>query len=185
MTRTNGRSPTRQYRWSRPGDGCRMLLRPRWDSATRCRRCSSSAPPPAAPTSHALAPFVCSPLLAAPLRSSPLLSAPLRSSALLCAPLLSSCIYRRVPVCVPSSRHSRLVVRDELEGVQRYSQRHVAIKINPWKIEKSIWAPRRDWCDSRWWWETEECAKRMIIQDWERAVKVAHHTHTHTTQGCA
>ena len=87
------------------------------------------------------------------------------------------CAYAcvRVRVChLPNLRcaRSRLVVREQLDAVRTYSQRHKEVKRKPWKLEESIWAPRREWCDSRWFWETEKAARKMLQTDWDRALKV-------------
>lgn len=43
---------------------------------------------------------------------------------------------------------------------------------SPWKLEESIWAPRAQWCDSKDFWDTEACARRMLQTDYTRAIAV-------------
>lgn len=39
-------------------------------------------------------------------------------------------------------------------------------------VEESIWAPRVKWCDSRAFWDTEDCSRGMLETDWARAHEV-------------
>ena len=38
-----------------------------------------------------------------------------------------------------------------------------------WKIEESIWAPRRKWADSRDFYDTPECLRKALEADWRMA----------------
>lgn len=39
-----------------------------------------------------------------------------------------------------------------------------------WSLDNSIWAPRRQWCDARDFYDTDSVHRRMFECDWERAL---------------
>lgn len=68
-------------------------------------------------------------------------------------------------------RRTRYNERIQLEGIQRYEKRLAKPKpTKPWTLEGSIWAPRRKWCDSLDFYDTEECERGMFATDWERCL---------------
>ena len=62
----------------------------------------------------------------------------------------------------------RFIIREELGGVTRYTQR---FKKKTWKLEESIWAPRTTTCDSKAFYDSPLCARLALEKDWERALK--------------
>ena len=41
----------------------------------------------------------------------------------------------------------------------------------PWKLEDSIWAPRKQWCDSLDFYDTDACERKMFESDWNRCLQ--------------
>ena len=41
-----------------------------------------------------------------------------------------------------------------------------------WRLELSIWAPRKRWCDSRDFFDTEGTEMQMFLRDWEEVAAI-------------
>ena len=54
--------------------------------------------------------------------------------------------------------------------VRRYSKGK-AKKAKPWKLDTSIWAPRRVWADARAFLDTDDSLRKALRRDWGRAVE--------------
>ena len=68
---------------------------------------------------------------------------------------------------------SRYYVRDQLAGVHAIAPgKRKSKKKSSWRLETSIWAPRTKWCDSKAFYDSEDCMTRMLECDWKRAVAV-------------
>lgn len=77
-------------------------------------------------------------------------------------------------VAVQELSWHRLVVKEEVDGYERiHGKRRPAAPKKQWKLEESIWAPRKLWCDSRDFYDTDACARRMLDKDWERGLDVS------------
>ena len=77
-------------------------------------------------------------------------------------------------------RRNRLFVPEEIERQKRRPLPPVRRKavtpktplprrMTTWKIGNSIWNPRRRWCESKAFYDTEECERAMLKKDWDIA----------------
>ena len=76
-----------------------------------------------------------------------------------------------IDITLMELRMNRFHVPSTLDGVKTYEQRTRKAKAKkPWKLEESIWAPRAKTCDSKDFWDSDECEKKLFESDWERCV---------------
>ena len=76
-------------------------------------------------------------------------------------------------------RRNRLFVPEEIEKEKRKKPpvRRKAItpmtpklqRVPTWNIRNSIWNPRRRYCDSKAFYDTEDCERAMLKRDWDLA----------------
>tara|TARA_B110001452_G_scaffold249336_1_gene236809 strand:- start:980 stop:1453 length:474 start_codon:yes stop_codon:yes gene_type:complete len=74
---------------------------------------------------------------------------------------------------VQEVRWNRFVAPEQQGGdreVRRYSKGK-AKKARPWKLDASIWAPRRVWADARAFLDTDDSLRKALRRDWGRAVE--------------
>ena len=66
-------------------------------------------------------------------------------------------------------RWNRYVVDERLqEKKQMFKRTQVAQKV--WRLDTSIWAPRRKYCDARDFYDNEAVCARMFERDWQLAL---------------
>ena len=65
-------------------------------------------------------------------------------------------------------RRNRFVVREALQGVTTYTRREKAKSL--WKLETSIWAPRKKYCDAKDFYDSDAVRRRMFEHDWGLAL---------------
>ena len=67
---------------------------------------------------------------------------------------------------------NRYVIKEPLVQDKRIMGKKKAEEVKkPWKLEDSIWAPRVGYCDSKWFWDTDACARRKLECDFKRALE--------------
>ena len=67
---------------------------------------------------------------------------------------------------------SRYFEREKLRAITRIHAGKKREKEGPaWTLEKSIWAPRIKWADSKSFYNTEAIHRRMFYLDWERSLE--------------
>ena len=70
---------------------------------------------------------------------------------------------------VQEVRWNRFVAPQQIREVRRYKAK--AKKAKLWKLDQSIWAPRRVWADARHFVDTDEALRKALRRDWGRAVE--------------